>query len=185
MKRLSVLAVLAAAIIVGVATAATPPNVRLSNDGTGSGYVSDYTLPTGVARTASAGDPTIAWDNHGRVFCGSETSDDPAGTKKTFGDIFVARFQNPAGPDAPDTTRDGVAYKGTTVIAKGSSAPNLLGKFNDKDALEVDRTGGACDGYVYMAWSRFTGNFGTNNIYFSRSTDHGVTFSSPMNLTPN
>jgi hypothetical protein len=135
------------------------------------------------ARTASAGDPEIAWDAHGRVFFGSESSDDPAGTKKTFGDIWVARFQNPAGPDAPNTSRDGLAYLGTSVVAHGSSAPNLLGVFNDKDALEADRTGGACDGYVYVAWARFTGN-GTNNIYFSRSTDHGATFSKPVNLTP-
>ena len=41
---------------------------------------------------------------------------------------------------------------------KGSSAPNLLGKFNDKTAIEADRTGGCCDGNVYFAWSRFTGN---------------------------
>ena len=43
--------------------------------------------------------------------------------------------------------------------------------------------GGACDGNVYFSWSRFTGNGGVG-IYFSRSTDHGVTFSSPMKLTP-
>src|SRR5439155_10487374 len=134
------------------------------------------------ARTASAGDPVIAWDNHGRVFFGSESSGDPAGTKKTFGDVFVARFRNPAGPDAPDTTRDGLEYYGTTVISSGSSAPNLLGVFHDKTAIEVDRTEGSCDGNVYFAWSRFNGN-GSNAIYFSRSTDHGVTFSSPMKLS--
>jgi len=134
------------------------------------------------ARTSSAGDPVIAWDNHGRVFFGSESSGDPAGTKKTFGDLFVARFRNPGGADAPDTTRDGLEYYGTTVVATGSSAPNLLGKFNDKTAIEVDRTGGSCDGYVYFSWSRFNGN-GTNAIYFSRSTDHGETFSAPMKLT--
>ncbi|TMH46940.1 MAG: exo-alpha-sialidase [Betaproteobacteria bacterium] len=35
---------------------------------------------------------------------------------------------------------------------------------------------------MYFAWSRFNGN-GSNAIYFSRSTDHGVTFSAPMKLT--
>ena len=133
------------------------------------------------ARTSSAGDPVIAWDNHGRVFFGSETSGDPAGTAKTFGDEFVARFRNPDGPDAPNTARDGLEYYGTTVVAKGSSAPNLLGVFHDKTAIEADRTGGACDGNVYFSWSRFNGN-GATEIYFSRSTDHGVTFSNPMRL---
>jgi hypothetical protein len=134
------------------------------------------------ARTSSAGDPVIAWDNHGRAFFGSETSGDPAGSAKTFGDEFVARYRNPNGPDAADTTKDGLQYYGTTVVAHGSSAPNLLGVFNDKTSIEADRTGGACDGYVYFAWSRFNGN-GVNEIDFVRSTDHGVTFSSPIKIS--
>jgi len=135
------------------------------------------------ARTSSAGDPVIAWDGEGRAFFGSETSGDPSGSSKTFGDEFVARFRNPDGPGG-NTANDGLEYYGTTVVAKGSSAPNLLGKFNDKTAIAADRTGGACNADVYFAWSRFTGN-GANNIYFVRSTDHGVTFSNPLNLTPN
>jgi hypothetical protein len=126
--------------------------------------------------------PVIAWDAHGRAFFGSETSGDPAGTAKTFGDEFVARFRNPGGPDAADTTKDGLEYYGTTVVAHGSSAPNLLGVFHDKTAIEADRTGGVCDGNVYFSWSRFNGN-GVNSIYFARSTDHGVTFSSPLKLS--
>src|SRR5712691_2196796 len=134
-------------------------------------------------RTASAGDPVIAWDGHGRVFLGSESSDDPAGSKKTFWDEWVARFENPGG-ETGNTLNDGKLYTGTSVVATGSSAPNLLGKFHDKTAIEADRTGGACDGNVYFSWSRFTG-IGISNIYFSRSTDHGVTWSTPMLLTQN
>src|SRR5581483_6283458 len=131
-------------------------------------------------RTASAGDPVIAWDNHGRAFFGAEASGDPAGTAKGFGDQWVARFVNPGGPDAADSTKDGLQYDGTTTVAKGSSSPTS-GKFNDKTAIEVDRTGGRCDGFVYFAWSRFTAS--NSNIYFVRSTDHGVTFSSPSLIT--
>src|SRR5205085_9473708 len=127
------------------------------------------------ARTSTAGDPVIAWDAHGRAFFGSESSGDPAGTAKTFGDVWVARYRNPDGADAPTTGRDGLEYYGTTVVASGSSAPNLLGKFHDKTSIEADRTGGRCDGNVYFAWARFTGNVGQSNIYVSRSTDHGVT----------
>src|SRR3954471_9111538 len=148
------------------------------------GYPGD-TSPYGALakiRTASAGDPVIAWDNHGRLFMGSESSDDPSGSKKTFGDVWVARFDNPNASGQP-TTDDGKRFLGSTIVAKGSSAPNLLGKFHDKTSIEADRTGGACDGNVYFSWSRFTGNGGVG-IYFSRSTDHGVTFSSPMKLTP-
>ena len=93
------------------------------------------------------------------------------------------RFDNPGG-EAGTTINDGKRFLGSVVVAKGSSAPNLLGKFNDKTALEADRTGGGCDGNVYFSWSRFTG-IGISNIYFSRSLDHGATWSSPMLITSN
>ena len=112
---------------------------------------------------------------------GAESSDDPAGSKKTFGDEWVARYVNPDGPGG-DTINDGSRFAGSVVVAKGSSAPNLLGKFHDKTAIEADRTDTSCRGNVYFAWSRFTGNGGVG-IYLVRSTDHGVTFSQPMKLT--
>jgi hypothetical protein len=147
------------------------------------GYPDDTSPYAALAhvRTASAGDPVIAWDAHGRAFFGSESSDDPAGTKKTFGDVFVAVYDNPDGPNG-DTANDGKRFVGSQVVNRGSSAPNLLGVFNDKTAIEADRTGGSCDGNVYFAWSRFTGN-GTNNIYIARSTDHGATWSKAKSLT--
>jgi hypothetical protein len=149
------------------------------------GYPGDQSPFAALAhiRTASAGDPVVAWDGHGRVFLGSESSDDPAGSKKTFGDSWVARFENPRG-ESGNTLDDGKMYVGTSVVASGSSAPNLLGKFHDKTAIEADHTGGTCDANVYFAWSRFTG-IGNSNIYFSRSTDHGVTWSTPQLLTQN
>jgi hypothetical protein len=134
-------------------------------------------------RTASAGDPVIAWDAQGRVFLGAESSDDPAGTAKTFGDVWVARYENPAGPGGA-TINDGKRYSGTAVVARGSSAPNLLGVFQDKTAIEADHNSdGRCDNDVYFSWSRFTGNAQTNAIYFARSTNHGTTFSNPMKLS--
>ncbi len=147
------------------------------------GYPGD-TSPYGALshiRTASSGDPVIAWDNHGRAFFGSESSDDPAGTKKTFGDVWVATFDNPQG-ETGASINDGKRFVGSEVIARGSSAPNLLGKFNDKTAIEADRSGSSCDANVYFAYSRFTGNGGVA-IYFSRSTDHGATWSSPKKLS--
>jgi hypothetical protein len=147
------------------------------------GYPGDTSTLGALAkiRTASSGDPVIAWDADGRVFMGSESSDDPAGSLKTFGDEWVARYVNPGGPGG-NTLNDGKQYAGSVVVAKGSSAPFLLGKFHDKTAIEADRTDTACRGNVYFAWSRFTGNGGVA-IYFVRSTDHGVTFSQPTKLS--
>jgi hypothetical protein len=148
------------------------------------GYPDDTSPYAALAqvRTATSGDPVVTWDNHGRAFFGSEASGDPAGSAKTFGDEWVARFRNPDGVNGP-TSKDGLEYYGTTTVAKGSAAPNLLGKFNDKTAIEADRTGGPCDGNVYFSWSRFSGNAGDVAVYFVRSTDHGVTFSSPMKIS--
>src|SRR5438094_7687231 len=127
-------------------------------------------------RTADSGDPVLAWDNHGRLFAGSESSSDPFGTAKTFGDVWVATYQNPDG-EGGATTNDGKEFIRSLDVARGSAAPNLLGKFHDKTSLEVDRTGGPCDGNVYFAWARFTGgssNGFNSSVYFSRSTDHGA-----------
>ena len=147
------------------------------------GYPDDTSPYAALARvrTSGSGDPVVAWDGHGRVFMGSESSGDPAGSPKTFGDVWVARFDNPDGENG-NTLNDGKRFLGSVVIGKGSSAPNLLGVFHDKTALEADRTGGRCDGNVYFAWARFTGGK-NSNIYFSRSVDHGATWSHPMNLT--
>jgi len=136
-------------------------------------------------RTADSGDPVLAWDSHGRLFAGSESSSDPEGTAKTFGDVWVGTYENPDGENGA-TANDGKEFKTSIDVAEGSAAPNLLGKFHDKTSIEVDRTGGQCDGNVYFAWARFTGggsNGFNSSIYFVRSTDHGRTFSSPMKLS--
>jgi hypothetical protein len=147
------------------------------------GYPGDNTPYAARAhiRTASSGDPVLAWDGDGRLFAGSESSDDPAGTKKTFGDEWVATYENPAGTGG-STINDGKEFKRSVVVAKGSSAPNLNGKFNDKTAIAADRTNNSkTRGNVYFSWSRFTN--GKSDIYFVRSTDHGATFTQPKLLT--
>ncbi len=147
------------------------------------GYPGDTSPYAALAhvRTQSSGDPVLAWDNHGRLYAGSESSGDPEGSKKTFGDVWVGVFDNPGGENG-NPQDDGKRFVGSEIVAHGSSAPNLLGVFHDKTALEVDRTGGPCDGDVYFAWSRFNGN-GSNAIYFARSTDHGATWSQPVKIT--
>src|SRR6266513_3991685 len=148
------------------------------------GDASPYAARSHV-RTADSGDPVLAWDNHGRLFAGSESSTNPEKPTQTFGDVWVGTYENPNGPGGA-TKDDGKEFVTSVDVAEGSAAPNLLGKFHDKTSLEVDRTGGQCDGNVYFAWARFTGggsNGFNSSIYFVRSTDHGRTFSSPMKLS--
>jgi hypothetical protein len=138
-------------------------------------------------RTADSGDPVLAWDNHGRLFAGSESSVNAEKPTQTAGDVWVATYENPNGPEGA-TTNDGKELLRSLDVAQGSAGP-ASGLFHDKTAIEVDRTGGPCDGNVYFAWARFTGNIfsGPNgfnsSVYFVRSTDHGRTFSAPMKLT--
>jgi hypothetical protein len=138
------------------------------------GYPGDTSPYAALAaiRTASSGDPVLAWDKHGRLFAGSESSADPAGSKKGFGDVWVGTY----GPSSPNTLDDGKAFLRSVIVERGSSSAGA-GTFNDKTAIEVDRTTTACEGNVYFAWSRFSGSTGAVTIYLSRSTDHGQTFS--------
>jgi hypothetical protein len=136
-------------------------------------------------RTADSGDPVLAWDNQGRLFAGAESSTNAEKPTQTAGDEWVATYENPDGPGGA-TTNDGKEFVRSLDVARGSAAPNLLGKFGDKTAIEVDRTGGACEGNVYFSWARFTGNTtnGFNSsVYFVRSSDHGQTFSSPLKVS--
>src|SRR6266702_2774994 len=66
------------------------------------GYPGDTSPYAALARvrTSSSGDPVAAWDGHGRVYLGAESSGDPSGSKKTFGDVWVAMFDNPGGENA-------------------------------------------------------------------------------------
>src|SRR3954463_14882187 len=88
------------------------------------GYPGDNTPYAARAqiRTASAGDPVLAWDGDGRLFAGSETSDDPAGTKKFYPDEFVATYENPAGISGA-TANDGKEFIRSVRVAKGAAAP--------------------------------------------------------------
>jgi hypothetical protein len=136
-------------------------------------------------RTADSGDPVWAWDSHGRLFAGSESSVNAEKPTQTAGDVWVAAYENPGGENGP-TINDGKEFVRSLAVAHGSAAPGITGVFHDKTAIEVDRTGGSCDGNVYFAWARFTGggsNGFNSSVYFVRSTDHGQTFSSPMKLT--
>src|SRR5207248_4711366 len=74
-----------------------------------------------------------------------------------------------------DTSTDGSKYVRTVILAHNTFG---LGSFNDKTELVADPV----TGNVYAAWSDFHGA-GCNQILFSRSTDHGATFSPPLKIS--
>jgi hypothetical protein len=119
----------------------------------------------------AAGDPSQAFDRDGRLFyafiCFNRS-------QPVNGGVYVARY-----------TGDGAAYDRTVLVKAGTpSGLFLSGLFQDKINLTVDQTAGAFSGNVYVAWSQYDGFAPANAVLFSRSTDHGLTFSRPIRVTP-
>jgi hypothetical protein len=150
------------------------------------GYPAD-TSTEGMAspeyiRTNAASDPVAAFNRTGtRFFFGSISFNGFAGPK-TNSDVWVARYAVRPTSDPLYATYP-LDYLGTTRVGRGPSAANFQGRFNDKEMIEVDRTGGPNDGNVYMCWTKFPA-FGSSQIYFSRSTNNGRTFSKGIAISP-
>src|SRR5579864_9397140 len=126
----------------------------------------------------AAGDPVMSWDGNGNLFFmgnnfnrGVENGVSGT-TRDNTGVIWVATY---APSNSADHSTDGSKYVRTVVLATNTFG---LGMFNDKTNLSVDPT----TGNIYAAWSDFHGG-GCNEILFSRSTDHGATFSPPLKLS--
>jgi hypothetical protein len=131
------------------------------------GYPTD-TSPEGLASPlqqrgiTNAGDPVQAWDTEGRLFYMGNAFNRELPQN---GSVWIATYD-----------RDAAHYVRTVIV--GSAGPALNGRFNDKTSIEVDRgVNSPFRGNVYGAWSLFQGLNGNNSILFTRSTDHGATFS--------
>jgi hypothetical protein len=139
------------------------------------GYPADSS-PAGLVSPAhgscaAAGDPSQAFDREGRLFyafiCFNRS-------KPVNGSVFVSRY-----------TSDGSAYDRTVLVKRGTpSGQFLTGLFQDKINLTADQTAGSHSGNVYVAWSQYNSFAPTNAVLFSRSTDHGLTYSRPVRVTP-
>jgi hypothetical protein len=150
------------------------------------GYQGD-TSPEGTSSPISAmvaggaraaGDPVQAWDSQGNLFyMGNNFNRGLADgnsfrTRDNTGDVWVATY---APVNAADNTTDGQKYLRTVILAQNTFGN---GSFNDKTGIGVDPN----NGNVYASWSDFHGS-GCNQILFSRSTDHGASFSAPMKIS--
>lgn len=129
---------------------------------------------TGFCNTAF--DPTQAFDTEGRLFYGF-------GCRNTTTQGFQAAPENWSILVAT-YGEDGAAYVRTVVVARGTPTPPNDGLEEDKPNLAVDRTAGPGSGNVYLAWGETrAGERATTEVLFSRSTDHGRTFSPPQKLS--
>jgi hypothetical protein len=135
-----------------------------------------WTLASGTAakRYLRSGDVAVTFDNQGRAFL-CYIAFDKLGTENywahnaTRNGIFVRRS-----PDGGETWQTQAA----TVIAH-PTRPGI--PFEDKPALFADNTPSPFAGNLYVGWTHFTLN--DSEIYFSRSTDGGETWSEPIRIS--
>jgi hypothetical protein len=117
---------------------------------------------------AAAGDPTQSFDGEGTLYYGFICFNR---AQPTNGSIYLASYDD-----------HGADYVRTVRIARGT--PSTWGLFQDKINIAVDQsTGEDTSGNVYVAWARYSGQAVNNNVWFTRSTDGGQTFSKPFRLT--
>ncbi len=134
-------------------------------------------------RAGAAGDPIMGWDNDGRLFYGgisfNRTLANASGlVTPANGDVIVSTWQRDG------STPLGLNYLRTVIVGQGSSGRfPFAGRFNDKPSLVVDAwSGSPSEGNVYVSWTMFPGS-GQDQVLFSRSTDHGLTFSKPIQIS--
>ena len=167
------------------------------------GFPTD-TSPAGLASPLlgldGAGDPVIRFDRDGNLLVGgiafNRNRDPGERPLDTVG--FVARYEfTPFSAATPSTTTSAGApphftYRGTTIVDRGavgfaiSPSVGFAGNFTDKPWMEVDLnspSASPCSGNVYYADTNFHGALGGSPVMFSRSTDGGVTWSSPHQVS--
>jgi len=128
-------------------------------------------------------DPAVAIDKLGNVFVAGVY--ELLANSKT--DANVSRPHPPSGVYSCQATLPSVALTAANChpVFTYTSSPNPYSE--DKPCLTTDNTTGANAGNVYVAWLHFLGCKGstcqTKYIVFSHSTDHGVTWSNPLQVS--
>lgn len=173
------------------------------------GMITDYSLKAGgfgVARYSISANGGTSWSDAFVPVSGTAaiTSDgqlwpdnrDPSIGIDKLGNVFLSGIyaQAPAAGQHPPSgvyvcvgTLPGVTLtsSGCRPVFTNTMAMDPYGE--DKDSLAVDDSSASTSGNVYMTWIHFTGCTGSGcankYIAFSRSTDHGVTWSAPNLLT--
>jgi hypothetical protein len=173
----------------GIATNGVSKYV-VSNDG-GNTWTESFvpTLNTAYGATADGHswlvdrDPGVAMDAQGYVYL--------SGLYLKFGPGGSAKAQTNSGSISRSTTPGGVYVCGSQLPNISMTAANCHVVYTDteqkpttsvdRDWIAADWTNGPYAGNVYAVWTHYTGCSGqtcqTKFIAFSRSTDHGMTWS--------
>jgi hypothetical protein len=104
---------------------------------------------------------------------------DPGLTVDRFGNFYAVilsyvNTNSSNGLFVKKSTDGGVTWGPPATVVDG-----VPGVFEDKELIACDRTGGAHDGNLYVAWSRFY----DTQIWCARSTDGGASFQEEIRLS--
>jgi len=113
------------------------------------------------------------WTKNSPVFTGFSTLGDPVMTYDSLGNIYYAQLYqngNTYGIAVAKSTTKGVSWVGAY------NAYSTTAGLADKEWIAADQTGGPYSNNVYLCWRQF----GASGMRFNRSTDFGVTWSSPL-----
>jgi hypothetical protein len=125
----------------------------------------------------SFGDPTQAFDSKGNAYYGHLAFPSPPTTEELAtglqADFFVSK-----------STDGGCTYPTSAKVSGAAPA-----QFDDKPAITADANPKSpFRDNVYAAWSKFSkqgiSGFGNDQIFFSRSTNGGASFSTPLPISP-
>jgi len=102
------------------------------------------------------------------------------------GEIYVAWYHNNR-IEVDRSTNGGISWGNDVVVSNISGLPSPLPgagfRVNSFPTIAVDRSGGQGNGYVYVAWADAQGIGSGPDVLFSRSTDGGTTWSSPIRVS--
>ena len=157
---------------------------RYSISHDGGGTWGDAFIPlSGMTPTTSDGqlwsdnrDPSVAIDKLGNVFLSGIYAQPPQMGQHSPSGVYVCVGS------LPNVTLTAAVCR---PVFTNTAANDPFGE--DKDSLAVDNSSAGTSGNVYMTWIHFTGcsasGCTSKYIAVSRSTDHGVTWSTPQLLT--
>ncbi len=131
-------------------------------------------------------DPAVAIDKLGNVFVAG-VYELLATSNRASRDVGTSRPHPPAGVYACQASLPAVALTAANCHAVFTN-PILPNQYSeDKPCVITDNSNSPNSGNVYVAWLHFVGCLGatcqTKYIVFSRSTDHGVTWTAPLQIS--
>lgn len=143
--------------------------VYLSYDGGNTWENKNFGVVNGNWQTGN--DPSVAFDHLGNAYV-------------MYG-AFPTPFTGESGVYIAKSTDKGANWTPHIVVIEHRGTMTLDSAFEDKYYIEIDRSPTSpYRGWMYTPWKRVTDRDSATHIVFTRSTDGGLTWSTPVGISP-